>query len=152
MFLGVPKLKRRLSINTLTETVNDQVLQCDNLRKKLYQVKKQLNEIHEKVLSEKKQQNDFEVLYKEAQDLIEKTDKRIKENYNMVKQSVELDAKLEANGRDVVSIENKKLNDKIECSKEEFRKFRIEFHDNLKQIKIKLAKYEYYYGYKTEEA
>jgi len=27
---------------------------------------------------------------------------------------------------------------------EELRKFRIEFHDNLKQIKTRLAKYEYY--------
>ncbi|OUM65578.1 hypothetical protein PIROE2DRAFT_7420 [Piromyces sp. E2] len=144
MFLGVPKLKRRLSINTLTETIDDQLLQCDNLRRKLNKVQTQLNEIREKVHSEGKQKPQLEILIIEAQEIINNTGKEIDEKNIMVKKAEELDAKLEANGRDVVSLENKKLNDKIEGSKEEFRKFRIDFHDNLKQIKTRLAKYEYY--------
>jgi len=48
------------------------------------------------------------------------------------------------NNKDVISLENKKLKDTIEGTKEDFRKFRIEFHDSYKQIKTRIAKYEHY--------
>eukprot|EP00833_Pecoramyces_ruminatium_P007508 jgi/Orpsp1_1/1181540/evm.model.c7180000077589.1 len=96
--LGVPRLKRRLSINTLTETLDDQESQCGNLTRKLNKVENELKEIHEKVISEGKQQNDLEILVQEATELINKVKQRIEENYQMVMRAKEDDAKLEANG------------------------------------------------------
>jgi len=97
--LGVPQLKRRLSINTLTETLDDQELQCGNLTRKLNKLQSQLNEAHEKVISEGNQQDDLEVLINEAQEIIDTTRAKIEEKLKMVKKAEELDAKLEANGR-----------------------------------------------------
>ncbi|KAG4108585.1 hypothetical protein H8356DRAFT_6987 [Neocallimastix lanati (nom. inval.)] len=143
--LGIPKLKRRLSINTLTETLDDQELQCRSLTRRLNKVEEQLKDVHAKVISKGKQYDDLEILIQEAGQIIEETRKKIEENYQMVIRAKADEDKLNANGgRDVVSLENKKLCDKIDNSMEELRKFRIEFHDNLKQIKTRLAKYEYY--------
>jgi len=99
MFLGVPQLKRRLSINTLTETINDQLLQVENLKRKLNKVQNQLDETREKVHSKGKPKPELEVLIKEAQDIINETRDKIEEKRIMVKKAEELDAKLEANGR-----------------------------------------------------
>ncbi|ORX75493.1 hypothetical protein BCR32DRAFT_271871 [Anaeromyces robustus] len=148
--LGVPRLKRRLSINTLTETLEDQELQSISLSRTLNKVENELKEVQEKIISQGKQQDDLEYLITEAKDLIVLTKNRIEENLRMVKKAKEYEAMIEANGRDVVSLENKKLNDKIENSKEEFRKFRIEFSDNVTQIKTRIAKYDYYCEQKSQ--
>jgi len=97
-FLGVPKLRRRLSINTLTETLDDQELQCGGLTRRLNKVEEELKEIHEKIISEGKQKDDLEILIQEATEIIDKTRKNIEENHQMVIKAKEDEVKLEANG------------------------------------------------------